>query len=98
MGRKTRGRKDRTTSRDKTKPRNLSLVERFAKKGVSGKVITIVISLVIALAALIVLWTFFMKTSPLIGDAVENIISGLKEKICENAWVFSGVCEWALGA
>ena len=61
----------------------------FGRKGVSGKVLTIVISLVIAIGALILLWSFLLKMRPLITKSVENIISGFKEQMCENipAWI-----------
>lgn len=60
----------------------------FGRKGVSGKVLTIVISLVIAIGALILLWSFLQKMMPLITKSVENIISGFKEEMCKNipAW------------
>jgi hypothetical protein len=60
----------------------------FGRKGVSGKVLTIVISLVIAIVALILLWSFLLKMRPLITKSVENIISGFKKEMCKNipAW------------
>lgn len=56
----------------------------FGRKGISGKVLTIVISLVIAIGALILLWSFLQKMMPLITKSVENIISGFKEEMCKN--------------
>lgn len=54
----------------------------LGKKGVSGKVLTIVVSLVIAVAALIVVWLFLTGTMPLVTKAVENMVSGFKRMIC----------------
>lgn len=63
--------------------------QTFGRKGVSGKVLTIVISLVIAIIALILLWSFLQKMMPLITKSVENIISGFKMEMCKNisGWV-----------
>ena len=52
-------------------------------KGVSGKVITIVISLVIAIIALVLLWGFLSGSMPFITKVVENIISGIKKMFCD---------------
>ncbi len=61
----------------------------FGRKGVSGKVLTIVISLVIAIGALILLWSFLQKMMPLITKSVENITIGFKEQMCKNIPVLS---------
>ena len=57
-------------------------MQPLGKKGVSGKVLTMVVSLVIAVAALIVVWLFLTGTMPLVTNAVENLISGFKRMIC----------------
>lgn len=64
---------------------------RFGRKGLSGKVLSTLISLIIAIAALAVLWIFLLKSSPLIKTAVESMISGFKEGICGK-----GVLSWPI--
>lgn len=67
------------------------------KKGMTGKILTVIISLVIALVALILLWGFLQKAAPLITQSVENMISGFKEMICEKM-ALKDICKWLLGA
>lgn len=71
----------------------------LGKKGVSGKVLTMVVSLVIGVAALIVVWLFLTGTMPLVTNAVENLVTGFKRMICQNMpWPVSEMCKWTLGA
>jgi hypothetical protein len=76
-------------------PDILDRLKRLSKKAVSGKVLTILISLVIAAVALVLLWAFLTKSTPLISEAVEDIVSGFRKMICKGP--LSGICEWALG-
>ena len=76
----------------------LKIVSRkFSQKAVSGKVITIVISLVVALFALIILWAFMTNSVPLIRETVENIISGIQKSLCKDVPVVSDICRWWVG-
>lgn len=68
-----------------------------SSKGVTGKVLTIIISLVIALIALILLWAFLTKSTPLISEAVENTISGFKKMLCEKLGAASIICKLLIG-
>lgn len=47
-------------------------------KGVTGKILTIVISLIIAIAALVLLWMFLTGTTQIITAAVQKIINGFR--------------------
>lgn len=67
------------------------------KKGVSGKVLTVILTLVIALIALILLWTFLTKSTPLISNAIENTISGFKNMLCETFGAASLICKLLIG-
>jgi len=80
-------------------PRKSLHSEMLGKKAVSGKVITVVIGLVIAIIALILLWAVLTNSMPLITKAVEDMIKGFKKMICDNmVWGASNICSWALGA
>ena len=72
-----------------------------SRKGVTGKVLTTVISLILALMALIVLWNFLISTSPLIKSAVDNIINSFKSGICSrgiSSWpVINSLCKSVVG-
>lgn len=58
-------------------------VGKISKKGISGKVLTVVISLIIAFMALILLWGVLKEAMPLMAQAVENMITGFKNMICK---------------
>lgn len=51
-------------------------------KGMSGKIIATVITLILAVFALILIWIFLSKSSLTITEAVDKIASGLVCKIC----------------
>lgn len=71
----------------------------LGKKGVSGKVLTIVVSLVIAVAALIVLWLFLTGAMPLVTGTVADLVHGFKKMICDSMpWGVSWICSKLLGA
>ncbi len=55
-------------------------------KGVTGKVLTIVITLVITVLALAILVLFYNKSIPFITDLVQNIIDGMKSWMCQSVW------------
>ena len=61
----------------------------LGRKAVSGKVLTLVISLVIAIVALILLWSFLQDAMPFLTTAVENAIDGFKALICEKMPIFN---------
>lgn len=68
----------------------------FDKKGVTGKIMTIVMSLIIALIALALLWGFLSMATPNISKAIESSIDGFKKMLCEKlgvAWL-CGIGEW----
>ncbi len=67
------------------------------KKGLTGKVMTVVISLIIALIVLVLLWTFLTGATPLISKVIENTITGFKNMLCEKWGIGSGICKWLLG-
>ena len=69
--------------------------QTLGKKGVSGKVLTIIMSLVIAFMALILLWAFLTGGMPLVTQLIENMVTGLKKMICEKTRI-PRICEWAL--
>ena len=52
------------------------------RKGVSGKIMTVIIALVMALLALIAIWYFLGKSVPFISQAVDNIINGIICTFC----------------
>jgi hypothetical protein len=50
-------------------------------KGVTGKILTTIISLIVALFALAILWLFLTKGSQLLVDMVYKIIETIKCKL-----------------
>jgi len=59
-------------------------------KGLSGKIIAAVISLIIALLALAILFGIIGNLKPMILNFLESMIKGLKQKLCElRPWPFS---------
>ncbi len=63
----------------------------LSKSGVTGKTITVIISLIIAFIALILLWTFLTKATPLISKTIENTIEGFRDLIAKKLgikWIF----------
>ncbi len=67
-----------------------------SKKGITGKVLTVVISLVIALVVLALLWSFLTKAMPLISKAIENTIIGFKRTLCERL-TMPFICDMFVG-
>jgi uncharacterized membrane protein YccC len=63
------------------------------RKAVSGKVLTLIIALIIAIVALILLWTFLQDAVPFLTNAVEAAIDGLKNMLCDKL----GIAGWILG-
>jgi len=51
------------------------------KKGMSGKILTFIISLILGLLALALLWIFLTKSTTLISASVQKVIEGMKCKI-----------------
>lgn len=88
------GRSDKTSERSQSVISNM--LDRISKKAVSGKVLTIIISLIMALIALVLLWAFLTKQMPLITESIENIITGLRDAICEK-FGFKIFCDMFLG-
>ncbi len=70
----------------------------LGKKAISGKVLTIVITLVVAIVALILLWAGLADIMPLITKTVEEAITGFKRMICGNTPVLKDICRLFLGA
>jgi len=71
----------------------------LGKKGVSGKVLTMVVSLVVAVAALIIVWLFLTDMMPLVTNVAENMVTGFKRMICKDMpWPVNEWCKWGLGA
>lgn len=72
--------------------------QRKRKIKIGGKAIAIetIVYVVIAIAALVILWLFLMKTSPAITETVESIVKGLGCQICgvlgAVGWIASGFC------
>jgi len=59
----------------------------LGKRAVSGQVITIIITLTVAIAALVLLLAFTKGAMPAVSQIMEGIISGIKDKICDQiAW------------
>lgn len=56
----------------------------MGSKGVSGKVLTMVISLVIAIVALILLWSFLQEAMPFVTNSVDMAVASFKRMICDN--------------
>jgi len=73
----------------------------FDSKGMSGKVLSTVITLIIALFALVLLWNFLLSTSPLLKISVENITNSFRSSICDKSilnWpVINNICRFAVG-
>lgn len=55
----------------------------IGRKAVSGKVLTIVISLVIAMAALIILWVFLQDAMPYLTELIDDALEGFKQTLCD---------------
>jgi hypothetical protein len=72
-------------------------IKNLDKKAVSGKVLTIIITLIVAIAALIVLWAFLTKASPAISQEVGSMITGFKRMLCGKIWGLSTLCQVWLG-
>jgi hypothetical protein len=70
-----------------------NMLDRISEKAVSGKALTIVISLITALIALVLLWAFLTKQMPLITESIENIITGLRNAICEKFGMIEILCK-----
>jgi len=56
---------------------------RIGNRGVSGKVMTIIITLIVAIAALALLWGFVTRSTPFISQMIENTIKGFKKMLCQ---------------
>ena len=69
----------------------------IGRKAVSGKVLTMVAELVLAIAALLLLWAFLTGSVPLISQAIENMITGFKRMLC-NVGILTSVCKVVIGA
>jgi hypothetical protein len=69
----------------------------IGRKAVSGKVLTMVAELVLAIAALLLLWAFLTGSVPLISQAIENMITGFKRMLC-NVGILTSVCKFVIGA
>ncbi len=72
------------------------LGKRFSRKAVTGKALTIVISLITALMALVLLWAFLTRQMPLITGSIENIIIGLKGAVCDKFGMLKVICKTAI--
>ena len=74
----------------------------IGNKAVSGKVLTMILELVLAIAALLLLWAFLTGSIPLISGAIENMITGFKNMLCKGgilSWPgVNNVCKAAVGA
>ena len=69
----------------------------IGRKAVSGKVLTLVAELVMAIVALLLLWAFLTGSVPLISQAIENMITGFKRMLC-NVGILTSVCKVVIGA
>jgi hypothetical protein len=69
----------------------------IGRKAVSGKVLTMVAELVLAIAALLLLWAFLTGSVPLISGAIDNMVTGFKRMLC-NVGLMSTACKWLIGA
>lgn len=70
----------------------------IGKKGITGKVLTVIIGLVIALVSLYILWNFLMKSMPFISNTVTALITGFKEMVCSGLIPpFDWMCRIVLG-
>jgi len=61
-------------------------------KGMTGKVMTLVISLIVAIAALTLLWLFLSNSMGYISLMVEKITTGIKCWFCEKIHLPIGFC------
>jgi len=64
------------------------------KKGVTGKVFTVIISLILALIGLVIIWLFLTKSTDIIGQGVQRFLKNFKcEVFCKNILGFEvGSC------
>jgi ABC-type transport system involved in multi-copper enzyme maturation permease subunit len=65
-------------------------------KGVTGKVVTVIISIILALFALIVLWIVFTKLMNGITGGIPDIIFNIKCSFCDKLGIFNkigGMCK-----
>lgn len=69
----------------------------MGRKAVSGKVLTMVAELVMAIAALLLLWAFLTGSVPLISGAIDNMVTGFKRMLC-GIGLLSVACKWFVGA
>jgi len=70
----------------------------MGRKAVSGKVLTMVVTLIIAVVGLVILWVFLSASMPQIAKAVEDLIYGFKKKLCDSMpAVVSNICKGVLG-
>jgi len=53
------------------------------RKAVSGQVITLIITLTIAIAALVLLLAFTKGAMPAVTQIMEGVIAGIKETVCD---------------
>ncbi len=56
----------------------------MGSKGVSGKILTMVIGLVVAIAALIILWVFLQDAMPFVTNTVDMAVAAFKRMICDS--------------
>lgn len=56
----------------------------MGSKGVSGKILTMVIGLVVAIAALIILWVFLQDAMPFVTNLVDMAVASFKRMLCDN--------------
>ena len=62
-------------------------------KGVSGAVLTMVIALIVAIAAIIVLWLFLSGSVKFVSDAVTGVVQGILCWFCDKM----GLAKWLVG-
>ena len=56
----------------------------MSRKGVTGKILTLIISLVLGIAALALIWFFLTNSSIIINESIEKAVEGFKCKVlCE---------------
>jgi hypothetical protein len=55
----------------------------FGRKAVSGQVITLIITLVVALGALVILAAFTRGAMPAVSQIMEDAVTGIKTSICK---------------
>ncbi|MEM5792776.1 MAG: hypothetical protein QXY45_00235 [Candidatus Aenigmatarchaeota archaeon] len=63
-------------------------------KGVTGKIFTVIISLILALIGLVLIWIFLNKSTNIISEGVRNFMGKVKcELFCKNILGFEvGSC------